>query len=73
MFRFSMILGLLVTFTVGPTAAQQPSPAQRDAIRSTCRSDFIANCSGVQPGGKEAFACLQGNGNEAVSILQDGY
>lgn len=60
MFRFSMILGLLVTFTVNPTAAQQPSPAQRDAIRSACRSDFIANCSGIQPGGKEAFACLQG-------------
>ena len=61
MFRFSMILGFLVAFTVGPIAAQQPTPAQRDAIRSTCRSDFIANCSGVQPGGKEAFACLQGN------------
>ena len=61
MFRYSTILGFLVIFTVNPTAAQQPSPAQRDAIRSACRSDFIANCSGIQPGGKEAFACLQGN------------
>src|SRR5262249_5648494 len=25
------------------------------------RSDFIANCSGVQPGGKDAFECLKRN------------
>ena len=56
-----MILGFLVIFTVNPIAAQQPSSAQRDAIRSACRSDFIANCSGVQPGGKEAFTCLRRN------------
>jgi hypothetical protein len=41
--------------------AQEPSQAQRDAIRASCRSDFIANCSGVQPGGKDAFECLKRN------------
>ena len=40
---------------------QQPTEAQRDAIRASCRSDFIANCSGVQPGGKDAMECLKRN------------
>jgi hypothetical protein len=43
------------------TAARRPTPQQQAAIRSACRSDFIANCSGVQPGGADALACLQGN------------
>jgi Cysteine rich repeat len=40
-------------------AQAQPSPAQTEAIRSACRSDFMANCSGVQPGGKDALECLK--------------
>jgi hypothetical protein len=44
-----------------PTAAQQPTQAQRDAIRAVCRSDFMANCASVQPGGKEALQCLLRN------------
>jgi hypothetical protein len=53
--------------TQGPTqesieqSTQQPTEAQRDAIRASCRSDFIANCSGVQPGGKDAVQCLKRN------------
>lgn len=39
--------------------AQQPTDAQRNAIRSACRADFIAQCSGVTPGGMEALSCLQ--------------
>ena len=59
MFRFFAFAGLLLAF--GPVSAQQPTQAQRDAIRAGCRSDFMANCSGVQPGGKEAFECLLQN------------
>jgi hypothetical protein len=44
-----------------PAAAQQPSQEQVSAIRQNCRSDFIAHCSSVQPGGKEAFECLERN------------
>ena len=40
---------------------QQPTEAQRDAIRASCRFDFIAICSGVQPGGKDAMECLKRN------------
>lgn len=43
----------------GVAAAQQVTDAQRRAIRSACRSDFMAQCSGVTPGGREALACLR--------------
>src|SRR4029077_9522435 len=57
MLRFFAFVALLLTLSLDQAAAQ-PTQAQRDAIRAACRSDFIANCSGVQPGGKEAFECL---------------
>jgi hypothetical protein len=47
-----------IALGVHSVAAQQPTSEQRNAIRSACRSDFIANCAGVEPGGKEAFDCL---------------
>src|SRR4029077_8050008 len=57
MLRFFACAALLLPLSLDHAAAQ-PSQAQRDAIRAACRSDFIANCSGVQPGGKETFECL---------------
>jgi len=55
-------LGSLILFAaVGQALAQQPTQAQRDAIRSSCRSDFMVDCSGVTPGGKEALDCLKQN------------
>jgi hypothetical protein len=61
MLRFCLLASLFATLTLDPAAAQQPTQAQRDAIRASCRSDFIAHCSGVEPGGKEAFECLLRN------------
>src|ERR1700733_4563674 len=61
MFKSLAFAGLLLALLLGRAAAQQPTEAQRDAIRAACRSDFMANCSGVQPGGKEAFECLLHN------------
>ncbi|MBY5572071.1 hypothetical protein HFO55_33715 [Rhizobium leguminosarum] len=43
----------------GVASAQAPTEEQRNAIRAECRSDFIAQCSGVTPGGIEALTCLQ--------------
>lgn len=43
-----------------PVAAQ-PTQAQQSALRSNCRSDYMANCSSVKPGGIEALQCLQRN------------
>jgi hypothetical protein len=53
-----LVVLVLVVLGVDSVRAQQPTSEQRNAIRSACRSDFIANCAGVEPGGKEAFECL---------------
>jgi hypothetical protein len=52
----------LILLLLGVAAhAQQPSQTQIAAVRTSCRSDFMANCSGVQPGGKDALDCLRQN------------
>ena len=61
MFRYLAFTGLLLVLLHDQAAAQKPTEAQRDAIRAACRSDFMANCSGVQPGGRDAFECLLRN------------
>src|SRR5580704_2227799 len=61
MFKSLAFAGLLLVLPHDQAAAQQPTEAQRDAIRAACRSDFMANCSGVQPGGRDAFECLLRN------------
>src|SRR6185437_3834752 len=42
-------------------AAAQPTKAQADAIRQSCRADYQSHCAGVPTGGKEALACLRQN------------
>lgn len=43
-------------------AAEMPTDAQKEAIKSDCRSDFIKHCSGVTPGGRlPALECLEKN------------
>ena len=44
-----------------PAFAQAPSEAQREAIKSNCRNDYIAHCSSVPPGGAASLECLQKN------------
>ncbi len=44
-----------------PAFSQGPTDAQRAAIKSQCRSDYIAHCSSVTPGGAAALQCLQKN------------
>jgi hypothetical protein len=53
----------LLLLAGGATAAlaQQPTKAQGDAIRQSCRADYQSHCAGVPTGGKEALACLQQN------------
>ena len=52
---------LLILLAADGAQAQQPTPEQTGAIRASCRSDFMANCSGVTPGGKDALDCLKRN------------
>ncbi|RZM91888.1 hypothetical protein CWO91_40770, partial [Bradyrhizobium genosp. SA-3] len=56
-------------FAIATSAfAQTPTEAQKSAIRSACRSDFMAHCSSVTPGGVEAYQCLAKN----MSSLSSG-
>src|SRR5438445_714399 len=47
--------------TAAPAFAQAPSQAQRDAIKSRCRSDYPKCCAGVPTGGAPALQCLEKN------------
>src|SRR3954471_9930195 len=51
-------LGLILS---AASATAQPTQEQQNAIRGSCRSDFLSNCSSVQPGGSEALQCLERN------------
>jgi hypothetical protein len=51
-------------------AAQQPTKAQENALRSACRKDFIAHCSKVKPSGPAALACLQRNATSLSSACR---
>jgi hypothetical protein len=53
-----------------PAFSQAPTDAQRSAIRSACRSDYMAHCSSVTPGGMEALQCLQKNMSSLSSSCQ---
>ncbi|MBS0533511.1 MAG: hypothetical protein JSR72_05605 [Proteobacteria bacterium] len=54
-------LGGALWVTLAPGAFAQVTAEQQAAIKSSCRSDFMSNCSGVQPGGAQALQCLQKN------------
>src|SRR4051812_1720741 len=56
--------------TAPPAFAQAPSQAQRDAIKSQCRSDYMAHCSSVPPGGEASLQCLQKNMSSLSSNCQ---
>src|ERR1700712_2416968 len=58
--RRTLIFAFLVV-AAAPALAQQPTDAQRSAIRSACRSDYMAHCASVPPGGLASLQCLQKN------------
>ena len=57
----SALLALAVFVSAAPALAQAPTQAQRDAIKSQCRNDYIAHCSSIPPGGAASLQCLQKN------------
>lgn len=54
-------LALATLISILPASSQAPTQAQRDAIKSQCRSDYIAHCSSIPPGGEASLQCLQKN------------
>ncbi len=61
----AMALGAVLTAAIlasaAPAFSQAPSEAQREAIKSQCRSDYMAHCSSIPPGGEASLQCLQKN------------
>jgi hypothetical protein len=55
---------LLVAAAIGAGSealAQKPSQSQLNAMRQSCRSDYMAHCSTVPTGGAPALNCLKQN------------
>lgn len=50
-----------ILLNAAPALSQAPSEAQREAIKSQCRSDYMAHCSSIPPGGEASLQCLQKN------------
>lgn len=65
--RHALLAAALFAAATG-AFAQAPTEAQKSAIRSACRSDFMAHCASVTPGGVEAYQCLQSH----MSSLSSG-
>ncbi|MDH2385628.1 cysteine rich repeat-containing protein [Bradyrhizobium sp. CER78] len=59
--KLSAWLALAAFVSTAPALSQAPTQAQRDAIKSQCRNDYIAHCSSVPPGGEASLQCLQKN------------
>ena len=54
-------LATMIFAVTTPAFSQAPTDAQRNAIRSECRSDYEAHCASVPPGGEASLQCLQKN------------
>jgi sRNA-binding protein len=64
---FCALTAALMLAVATPSLAQ-PSEAQKEAVKSACRSDYMAHCSSVTPGGEAALQCLAKN----MSSLSSG-
>src|SRR6202011_1820318 len=53
-----------------PASSQAPTDAQRNAIRSECRSDYEAHAARFPPGGEASLQCLQNNMSSLSSSCQ---
>jgi hypothetical protein len=56
-----MVLASVMSVVAAPAFAQAPTEAQREAIKTDCRNDYIAHCSSIPPGGEASLQCLEKN------------
>jgi hypothetical protein len=68
--KLGPLLAAAIFAIAAPAFAQAPSQAQRDAIKSQCRSDYMAHCSSVPPGTEASLQCLQKNMSSLSSNCQ---
>jgi cysteine rich repeat protein len=64
------LMAVAIAVVATPAFSQQPTDAQRSAIRSACRSDYMAHCASVPPGGMESLQCLRKNMSSLSSSCQ---
>jgi hypothetical protein len=65
---------LLVAAAIGAGSeafAQNPSQSQINAMRQSCRSDYMAHCSTVPTGGAPALNCLKQNVSNLTPACQN--
>jgi len=55
------VFALALFAWAGSVHAQQPSQAQVNAIRQSCRTDYQSYCASVPAGGSAALNCLKEN------------
>lgn len=68
---FAGAMAAAATVVLLTTGAQaQMTEAQKAAIKSSCRSDYMSNCMSVRPGGIEALQCLQSHLAKLSSACQ---
>jgi hypothetical protein len=65
-----VLFGVLIFQLAGAAVAQQPSQAQANAIRQSCRSDYQSYCSSVPTGGAASLQCLQSHLSQLSSPCQ---
>jgi hypothetical protein len=66
----AILFGLAVLQLPAVAAAQQPTQAQANAIRQSCRSDYQSYCSSVPTGGSASLQCLQSHLSQLSSPCQ---
>lgn len=64
------VMTVAIIASAAPAFSQAPTQAQRDAIKSECRSDYMAHCSSIPPGGEASLQCLQKNMSSLASGCQ---
>jgi pyruvate/2-oxoglutarate dehydrogenase complex dihydrolipoamide acyltransferase (E2) component len=68
--RAAIFLAFATFAIASPASSQAPTDAQRAAVKSQCRSDYMAHCASVPPGGMESLQCLQKNMSSLSSSCQ---
>src|SRR5438309_11636271 len=58
---FCALVSAAIFAAATPAFSQGPSEAQREAVKSECRSDYMAHCSSVPPGGEASVQFLAKN------------
>src|SRR6202008_320521 len=53
------LLSAVILTTTSGMAAQPPTQAQRAAVKSQCRSDYMAHCSRITPGAAASLQALK--------------